>query len=99
MNVDYFRYLALAGNFLNFRLCEIQLGAQCLLGEHGPLMPPPHMLHRHYLNVVESLILRKSISGVTHFLFSLFESAQNLSWSNLSSSTIYKPRPQITCDL
>ena len=33
MNVD----LALAGNFLNFRLCEIQLGAQCLLGEHGPL--------------------------------------------------------------
>ena len=37
MNVDYFRYLALAGNFLNFRLCEIQLGAQCLLGEHGPL--------------------------------------------------------------
>ena len=22
------------GNFLNFRLCEIQLGAQCLLGEH-----------------------------------------------------------------
>ena len=37
MNVDYFRYLVLAGNFLNFRLCEIQLGAQCLLGEHGPL--------------------------------------------------------------
>ena len=30
MNVDYFRYLVLAGNFLNFRLCEIQLGAQCL---------------------------------------------------------------------
>ena len=38
MNVDYFRYLVLAGNFLNFRLCEIQLGAQCLLGEHGPLI-------------------------------------------------------------
>ena len=37
MNVDYFRYLALAGNFLNFRLCENQLGAQCLLGERGPL--------------------------------------------------------------
>ena len=37
MNVDYFRYLELAGNFLNFRLCEIQLGTQCLLGEHGPL--------------------------------------------------------------
>ena len=37
MNVDYFRYLALADNFLNFRLCEIQFGAQCLLGEHGPL--------------------------------------------------------------
>ena len=37
MNVDYFCYLVLAGNFLNFRLCEIQLGAQCLLGEHGPL--------------------------------------------------------------
>ena len=37
MNVDYFRYLVLASNFLNFRLCEIQLGAQCLLGEHGPL--------------------------------------------------------------
>ena len=37
MNVDYFRYLALASNFLNLRLCEIQLGAQCLLGEHGPL--------------------------------------------------------------
>ena len=37
MNVDYFRYLVLAGNFLNFRLREIQLGAQCLLGEHGPL--------------------------------------------------------------
>ena len=44
MNVDYFRqggppcfrYLELAGNFMNFRLCEIQLGAQCLLGEHGP---------------------------------------------------------------
>ena len=37
MNVDCFRYLVLGGNFLNFRLCEIQLGAQCLLGEHGPL--------------------------------------------------------------
>ena len=37
MNVDYFRYLVLAGNFLNFRLCEIQLGTQCLLGENGPL--------------------------------------------------------------
>ena len=37
MNVDYFRYLELPGNFLNFRLCEIQLSAQCLLGEHGPL--------------------------------------------------------------
>ena len=37
MNMDYFRCLVLAGNFLNFRLCEIQLGAQCLLGEHGPL--------------------------------------------------------------
>ena len=37
MNVDYFRFLELAGNFLNFRLCEIQLVAQCLLGEHGPL--------------------------------------------------------------
>ena len=32
-----FAKLVLAGNFLNFRLCEIQLGAQCLLGEHGPL--------------------------------------------------------------
>ena len=38
MNVDYFRYLVLVGNFLNVRLCEIQLGAQCLLGEHGPLI-------------------------------------------------------------
>ena len=38
MNADYFRYLVLAGNFLNFRLREIQLGAQCLLGEHGSLM-------------------------------------------------------------
>ena len=38
MNVDYFRYLVLSGNFLNFGLCEIQLGAQCLLGEHGPLI-------------------------------------------------------------
>ena len=37
MNVDYFRYLVLAGNFLNFRQFEIQLDAQCLLGEHGPL--------------------------------------------------------------
>ena len=37
MNVDYFRSVVLAGNFLNFRLCEIQPGAQCLLGEHGPL--------------------------------------------------------------
>ena len=37
MNVDNFRYLVLAGNFLNFRLCEIQLGTQCLLGENGPL--------------------------------------------------------------
>ena len=37
MNVDYFRYLVLRVNFLNFRLCKIQLGAQCLLGEHGPL--------------------------------------------------------------
>ena len=28
MNVDYLiRYLVLAGNFLNFRPCEIQLGA------------------------------------------------------------------------
>ena len=36
MNVDYFRYLVLAGNFLNFRLCEIQFGKQCLLGEHEP---------------------------------------------------------------
>ena len=43
MNVDYsdyFRYLVLACNFLNFRLCEIQLGAQCRLGEHGPLKLP-----------------------------------------------------------
>ena len=39
MNVDYFRYLVLAGNCLNFRLCEIQLGTQCLLGENGPLSP------------------------------------------------------------
>ena len=37
MNVDYFRYLVLGGNFLNFRLCEIQLSMQCLLGENGPL--------------------------------------------------------------
>ena len=37
MNVDYFRYLVLAGNFLNFRLCEILLGARCDLREHGPL--------------------------------------------------------------
>ena len=37
MNVDFFRYLVLAGNFLNLRLCEIQLGAQCLLGENGSL--------------------------------------------------------------
>ena len=37
MNVDYFRYLVLGGNFLNFRLSEIQLGAHFLLGEHGPL--------------------------------------------------------------
>ena len=37
MNVDYFRYLVLAVGFLIFRLCEIQHGAQCLLGEHGPL--------------------------------------------------------------
>ena len=44
MNVDYFRYLVLAGNFLNFRLCEIQLGAQCLLGEHGPLKMPLALL-------------------------------------------------------
>ena len=42
MNVDYFRYLVLPVNFLNFRLCEIQLGAQCLLGEHGPLSEPKH---------------------------------------------------------
>ena len=33
----FFRYLVPAGNFLNFRLCEIQLGAQCLLGENGPI--------------------------------------------------------------
>ena len=38
INVDCFRYLVLAGNFLNFRLCEIQLCAQFLLGEHGPLI-------------------------------------------------------------
>ena len=37
MNVDYFCYLVLAGNFLNFRLCQIQFGTQCLLGENGPL--------------------------------------------------------------
>ena len=36
MIVDYFRYLELAGNFFNFRLCEIELSAQCLLSEHGP---------------------------------------------------------------
>ena len=36
MDVDYFRYLVLAGDFLIFRLCGDQLGAQCLLGEHGP---------------------------------------------------------------
>ena len=35
MNVDYFRYLVLAGNFLNSRLCEIQLGAQSLFCERG----------------------------------------------------------------
>ena len=44
VNVDYFRYLVLAGNFLNFRLCEIQLDAQCLLGEHGPLNGPAFLL-------------------------------------------------------
>ena len=37
MNVDYFHYSVLDGNFMNFRLCEIQLGAQCLLGENGLL--------------------------------------------------------------
>ena len=47
MNVDYFRYLELAGNFLNFRLCEIQLGAQCLLAEHGPLKRKMTMLEYH----------------------------------------------------
>ena len=29
----------LVGDFLIFRLCEIQLGAECLLGEHEPLKP------------------------------------------------------------
>ena len=33
INVDYFHYSVLVGNFLNLRLCEIQLGAQWLLGE------------------------------------------------------------------
>ena len=33
----FFRYLVLAGYFLNFLLSEIQLGAQCLMGESGPL--------------------------------------------------------------
>ena len=37
MNVDYFRYLVISGNFLNFQLCEIQLGVKCLLSEHEPL--------------------------------------------------------------
>ena len=37
INVDYFRYLLFAEDFLIFRLCENRLGAQCLLGKHGPL--------------------------------------------------------------
>ena len=47
MNADCFRYLVLAGNFLNFRLCEIQLGAQCLLGEHWPLITIVFVLGRY----------------------------------------------------
>ena len=54
MNVDYFRYLALAGNFLNFRLCEIQLGAQCLLGEHGPLKK-----YKSYITCCRNRCLRR----------------------------------------
>ena len=42
INVVYFRYLVLAGNFLNVRLCENQFGAQCLLGKHGPLNKGSH---------------------------------------------------------
>ena len=52
MNVDYFRYSVLAGNFLNFRLCEIQLGAQCLLGEHGPLILYQYIQHTEYISSV-----------------------------------------------
>ena len=38
MNVHYFRYLVLAGNFLNFQLCEIQLGADASWINMGPVI-------------------------------------------------------------
>ena len=73
MNVDYFRYLVLAGNFLNFPLCEIQLGAQCLLGEHRPLtvlfalsnfLLPEKLLHSYSLRfLIVFFFLQISLLG------------------------------------
>ena len=37
VNMDCFQSLLLNGDFLIFCPCENQLGAQCLLGEHGSL--------------------------------------------------------------
>ena len=63
--------------FLNFRLCEIQLGAQCLLGEHGPLKGEntPSFVHiitaevkllyfSHHGNVLRSFVGSLFISGL-----------------------------------
>lgn len=35
MNVDYFRYLVVTDDFLIFRLCKNQRGAQCVLGDNN----------------------------------------------------------------
>ena len=71
MNVDYFRYLELAGNFFNFRLCEIQFGAQCLLGEHGPLTKCPslHNLTTKYTILSKKFCYKRiSSSFISHHL-------------------------------
>ena len=86
MNVDYFRYLVLASNFLNFRLCEIQLGAQCLLGEHGPL--------KKAFDTIDHVILLKKLNcygvddGALAWFRSYLEDRQEMCYVNGVTSSM-----------
>ena len=90
MNVDYFPYLGLAGNFLNFQLCEIQLSAQCLLGEHGPLRGA-------YLGHSRTWSLSCFVLLSLTFYIPVFKALDSPSWLLLVAQRNKSPSPYFLC--